>query len=207
MLPKRYGRGYPEESEHLILGLLASSRSIEAVRRLLRLMGVSVPKSELQAFVDTLSQELKLLNIEPLDTDYLAVFMDTKQVEIRKGERLVVCLNPLQQAARRRMREDLLCSTERELGQDRPSDPAGPQPAAWRGRDRPTRRSGAPALQYDKALPDRDRRGEFPVRTQPRPLSMAPTWCARPSGRRITVLPRPCGPTGASRASTAPSAL
>ena len=39
----------------LILGLLASARSIEGVRRSLRLMGVAVPEDHLQALMDSLA--------------------------------------------------------------------------------------------------------------------------------------------------------
>ena len=89
VLPPSYQRGYSESSQELILGLLASARSIDGVRRSLRQMGVSVPEADLQQVVDTLVEELDLLNTRPLDPDCLAVFMDAKHIEVRNGKRLV----------------------------------------------------------------------------------------------------------------------
>ena len=78
-----------EPSQKLILGLLASARSIDGVRRSLRQMGVSVPETGFQQVVDTLVEELDLLNTRPLDPHCLAVFMDAKHLEVRSGKRLV----------------------------------------------------------------------------------------------------------------------
>ena len=63
MLPAGYQRGYSELPQEFILGLLASARSIDGVRRSLRQMGASVPEADLQQVVDTLVEELALLNI------------------------------------------------------------------------------------------------------------------------------------------------
>ncbi|MDE0626350.1 MAG: hypothetical protein OXH99_08130 [Bryobacterales bacterium] len=46
-------RGCSEPSRELILGLLASARSIDSVRRSLRRTGVSAPAADLRQVVDT----------------------------------------------------------------------------------------------------------------------------------------------------------
>ncbi|MDE0626930.1 MAG: transposase, partial [Bryobacterales bacterium] len=89
MLPASYQRGYSESSRELILGLLASARSIDGVPRSLRQMGVSVPETDLQRVVDTLVEQLDLLNTRPPDPDCLAVFMDARHIEVRSGKHLV----------------------------------------------------------------------------------------------------------------------
>ena len=88
-LPARYQRGYSEPSQELILGLLASARSIDGVRRSLRRMGVSVPEADPQHVVDSLVEELALLNTRTLETDCLVVFMDAKHIDMRSGKRPV----------------------------------------------------------------------------------------------------------------------
>ena len=75
MLPASYQRGYSEPSRELILSLLPSARSIDSVRRSLRQMGVSVPEADLQHVVDSLVEELALLNTRTLEPDCLVVFM------------------------------------------------------------------------------------------------------------------------------------
>ena len=89
MLPASCQRGYSEPSQQLILGLLASARSINGVRRSLRQMGVSVPEADLQQVVDSLVEELALLNTRPLEPDCLVVCVDAKHIEVRSGKRLV----------------------------------------------------------------------------------------------------------------------
>ena len=88
VLPEPYQRGYPQQMEELLLGLLGSSRSIEGVRRSLRSLGMAVPEDILQDTIDTLSQELELLNSGTLDPDLAVVFMDAKHIEVRIGKRL-----------------------------------------------------------------------------------------------------------------------
>ena len=59
------------------------------MRRSLRRMGVSVPEDDLQHVVDSLVEELGLLNTRTLDPDCLVVLMDAKHIEVRSGRRLV----------------------------------------------------------------------------------------------------------------------
>ena len=87
-LPSPYQRGYPEEVESILLGLLASSRSVNAAREALQKMGLSGSQQDLERVASGLIEELDLGNSRPLDTDLLALFVDGKYVELRDGDRL-----------------------------------------------------------------------------------------------------------------------
>ena len=71
-LPSPYQRGYPEEVESILLGLLASSRSVNAAREALQKMGLSGSQQDLERVASGLIEELDLGNSRPLDTDLLA---------------------------------------------------------------------------------------------------------------------------------------
>src|SRR5262249_22825175 len=83
-----YRRGYDEETQSLLLGLLASGRSINAVKEALGKMGLSRAKQDLDAIATNLIEELDLYNSRPLDPDLLALFVDGKYVELRDGDKL-----------------------------------------------------------------------------------------------------------------------
>ena len=87
-LPARYQRGYSEETQSLLLGLLSSSRSVAAAREALHKMGLSNSEQELETIAAGFIEELELRNTRPLDPDLLALFFDGKYVEIREGDRL-----------------------------------------------------------------------------------------------------------------------
>ncbi len=87
-LPAPYQRGYPEQSQALWLGLLASSRSLSAARDALRKMGLSRSQQDLDTVAASLIEELDLRNSRPFDPDLLALFCDGKYVEIKDGDRL-----------------------------------------------------------------------------------------------------------------------
>ncbi len=87
-LPPPYQRGYSEEVQSLLLGLLASSRSVNAAKNALQKMGLSSSEQELESVATDLIEELDLRNSRPLDTDLLALFVDGKYVELRDGDRL-----------------------------------------------------------------------------------------------------------------------
>lgn len=87
-LPAHYSRGYPEESQALLLGLLASSRSLNAAKDALRKMGLSSSEQDLDTVAAGLIEELELRNTRPLETDLLALFVDGKHIEIKDGDRL-----------------------------------------------------------------------------------------------------------------------
>ena len=87
-LPSPYRRGYSEEVQSLLLGLLGSSRSIHAAKDALQKMGLSHSEQDLERVAADLIQELELRNGRPLDPDMLAVFVDGKYVELRDGDKL-----------------------------------------------------------------------------------------------------------------------
>jgi transposase-like protein len=87
-LPAAYRRGYPEETEALLLSLLASARSLNAVEDALQKMGLSCSPTELERVARQVMEELDLRNSRPLDCDLLALFLDGKYVEFRDGDRL-----------------------------------------------------------------------------------------------------------------------
>jgi len=87
-LPAPYQRGYSEEIQALLLGLLASSRSLHAAKDALQKMGLSSSQQDLDQVAAGLIEELELRNTRPLDCDLLALFLDGKYVEFRDGDRL-----------------------------------------------------------------------------------------------------------------------
>jgi putative transposase len=87
-LPPRFHRGYGDEVQSLLLGLLASSRSVNAARDALQKMGLSASGPDLDRVAAELIDELELHNSRVLDTDLLALFVDGKYVELRDGDRL-----------------------------------------------------------------------------------------------------------------------
>jgi len=87
-LPSKYERGYSDETRPLLLGMLSSSRSINAAKTSLRELGLSVPEAEIESIAAEFIEELDLRNTKPVDPDLLAVFIDGKYIEVREGERL-----------------------------------------------------------------------------------------------------------------------
>lgn len=87
-LPSRYQRGYTEEVESILVGLLASSRSVNAAKAALRKMGLSSSEQELERVAAGLIEELELRNSRPVDPDLIALFVDGKYVELREGDKL-----------------------------------------------------------------------------------------------------------------------
>jgi putative transposase len=87
-LPPAYQRGYPEETQALLLGLLAGSRSVHAAQQALVKMGLSSAQQDLEAVATRLVEELELHNSRPLDPDLLALLVDGKYVELREGDKL-----------------------------------------------------------------------------------------------------------------------
>jgi putative transposase len=87
-LPPPYRRGYREEVQSLLLGLLSSSRSINAAKDALQKMGLSSSEKDLERVAEEMIEELQLRNSRPLDPDMLAVFVDGKYVELRESDKL-----------------------------------------------------------------------------------------------------------------------
>ena len=87
-LPGRYERGYREEVQNLLFGLLSSSRSLNSAKDALQKMGLSRSQQDLETVAASLMEELELRNSRPLPCDLLALFLDGKYVEFRDGDRL-----------------------------------------------------------------------------------------------------------------------
>jgi putative transposase len=87
-LPSTYRRGYSEEVESLLMGLLASSRSVNAAKAALVKMGLSTSEQDLDRVAASMIEELELRNSRPLPPDMLAVFVDGKYVELRDSDKL-----------------------------------------------------------------------------------------------------------------------
>jgi putative transposase len=87
-LPGPYQRGYPDEIQNLLFGLLESSRSVNAAKDALRKMGLSRSEHELERVAASLIDELELRNSRPIDPDMLAIFVDGKYIELREGDKL-----------------------------------------------------------------------------------------------------------------------
>jgi transposase-like protein len=88
LLPPPYQRDYPEETQALLLNLLACCRSVNAAKAALRKMGLAASEEELEAVAHNFIEELELRNTRPLDPDLFALFLDAKYVEVREGDRL-----------------------------------------------------------------------------------------------------------------------
>jgi transposase-like protein len=87
-LPPPYQRGYSDEVQALILGLLGSARSINAAKTALKKMGLGSCSEELDSVASGLVEELELVNSRPVDPDLLAIFLDGKYVEVKDVDRL-----------------------------------------------------------------------------------------------------------------------
>jgi transposase-like protein len=87
-LPPAYERGYSDEVQSLLFGVLCSARSVNAAKTALRKMGVNASPDELDTVASGFIEELELVNSRPIDPDMLAIFFDGKYVEIKEDERL-----------------------------------------------------------------------------------------------------------------------
>jgi transposase-like protein len=91
ILPSPYQRDYPEETQALLLALLASSRSVNAAKAALRRLGLSGSEQDIDSVAREFIEELQLRNTRPLDPDLLALFLDAKYVEVKEADRLRPC--------------------------------------------------------------------------------------------------------------------
>ncbi len=107
-LPPPYQRGYPAEAQALLLGLLASARSVNAAKQALEKLGLSRSQQELERVAANLIEELELRNTRPIDPDLLAVFLDGKYIEFRDGDRLRAATIYVVLALRRNGRKQVL---------------------------------------------------------------------------------------------------
>lgn len=87
-LPAPYRRGYSEEVQTLLTGLLGSSRSINSAKDALQKMGLARSEQDLERVAVSLIEELELRNSRPIHPDMLALFVDGKYIEMRDGDKL-----------------------------------------------------------------------------------------------------------------------
>jgi putative transposase len=87
-LPAPYRRGYSEEVQTLLVGLLGSSRSINSAKDALQKMGLARSEQDLERVAVSLIEELELRNSRPIHPDMLALFVDGKYIELRDGDKL-----------------------------------------------------------------------------------------------------------------------
>src|SRR5262244_1319509 len=87
-IPEPYRRGYHQEVQSLLLGLLSSSRSLNAAKDALQKMGLSRSEQDVERVAGGLIEELELRNSRPIDPDMLALFFDGKYIELREGDKL-----------------------------------------------------------------------------------------------------------------------
>lgn len=91
LLPSRYSRGYPQEMQSLVMGLLSSCRSIEAAKQSLQRMGLSASQEHLDEVAQEFIQAMQLRNQAPIAPDLFALFIDAKYVELREQDRIRPC--------------------------------------------------------------------------------------------------------------------
>lgn len=91
LLPPPYQRGFDETQRELLMGLLSSSRSLNAVKASLKKMGLSHCEEDLEAISKEFLDEFELHNTRPIDTDMLTLYIDAKHVDVRVGDRLRSC--------------------------------------------------------------------------------------------------------------------
>ena len=87
-IPPPYERGYSDEMQALLLGVLSSARSVNAAKTALKKMGLGACSEELDVVSSGFVEELELVNSRPIDPDMLAVFLDGKYVEVKEDQRL-----------------------------------------------------------------------------------------------------------------------
>jgi len=87
-IPPPYERGYSDEIQALLLGVLSSARSVNAAKTALKKMGLGACSEELDVVSSGFVEELELVNSRPIDPDMLAVFLDGKYVEVKEDQRL-----------------------------------------------------------------------------------------------------------------------
>jgi transposase-like protein len=87
-LPPPYQRGFGDAARDLLLRLAASGRSLNATREALHSLGLPASEEQLESVARHFIDEFDLRNTRPLDTDYFALFLDAKYVEVREGASL-----------------------------------------------------------------------------------------------------------------------
>jgi transposase-like protein len=88
LLPDKHQRGYPEEAQNILLGLLVSSRSLSSAKQALKQLGLPFSEKELETVAGEILQDFDLRHTRPIESDMIALFLDGKYLEIRDGNQL-----------------------------------------------------------------------------------------------------------------------
>lgn len=88
ILPEKHQRAFPEEQRDLMMSLLVSSRSKNAAKQSLARLGLPYSEDQLDQISEEVLEEFKLKNQAPLDSDWLAFWLDAKSLEVREGNLL-----------------------------------------------------------------------------------------------------------------------
>jgi transposase-like protein len=88
LLPEKYARGFTDEMQALLTGLLASSRSVSAAKNSLSRMGLPYSGKDLDTVAKEFIEMVKLKNAAPLPADLLALYADVKLVDVREEDKV-----------------------------------------------------------------------------------------------------------------------
>jgi len=86
-LPK-YKRALPESYGRLVEALLLSARSIDALKDSIRGMGLPVSSDSIERMVERLACEFEDYTMRELDSDWLVLYVDAKELEVKEDKRV-----------------------------------------------------------------------------------------------------------------------
>lgn len=81
-LPK-HQRHIPESYQELLEQILLESKSFDAALRTLQAMGLSYSRAQLEALLTELEQEAKTFHQRPLTPDWLVLYIDAKELDLK----------------------------------------------------------------------------------------------------------------------------
>jgi putative transposase len=88
LLPPKYARGFSDEMQSMLTGLLASCRSLNAAKTALSRMGLPYSGKDLDAVAKEFIDIAKLKNTASLPADFIAIYADVKRVDVREDEKV-----------------------------------------------------------------------------------------------------------------------
>ncbi len=88
LLPPKYVRGFSDEMQSMLTGLLASSRSLAAAKTALSRMGLPHSGKDLEAVAKEFVDIAKLKNSAALPADLIAIYADVKLVDVRDDDKV-----------------------------------------------------------------------------------------------------------------------
>lgn len=88
LLPPKYVRGFSDEMQSMLTGLLASSRSVAAAKTALSRMGLPYSGKDLEHVAKEFVDIAKLKNSTTLPADLIAIYADVKLVDVRDDDKV-----------------------------------------------------------------------------------------------------------------------